>query len=264
MFCIRLSSAKFSRQLRMLAMLLVLAGMLLRPAVVRADATADYYFKLVTLDNAYEIASLLNKGISPNLTEPKRGDSGLILALREEAMQVFKLLLDAPGVDLEIRARNGDNALMIAAWKENRTAVEALLKKGAEVNREGWTALHYAAAKGNNDIVRLLLDHDADLDATSPAGITPLMMAAQGGHIYTVKLLHDMGADATIEDDHGRTAVTFAARNGHNDIVVGLKHRLSRPVVRQPVRARKSIAAKQADDFPEPHLNEPVRLPPMD
>ncbi|MBS1187265.1 MAG: hypothetical protein H6R04_1283 [Burkholderiaceae bacterium] len=261
---IRHTLAKSCNWRRVFGLLVAWACMLLQPSIVRADANADYYFKLVTLDNAYEVSSLLNKGISPNLTEPKRGDSGMILALREEAMQVFKLLLDAPGVDLEIRARNGDNALMIAAWKENRPAVEALLKKGAEVNREGWTALHYAAAKGNNDIVQLLLDHEADIDATSPAGITPLMMAAQSGHIYTVKLLHDLGADATIEDDHGRTAVTFAARSGHDDIVVGLKHRLARPAVKTPVRARKPVVAKQEADLPPLEMMAPVRLPPME
>ena len=211
------------------------------------------------LDNPFEVTSLLERGISPNLTEPKRGDSGLILALREESMRAFAVLLDARGVNLEIRARNGDSALMIAAWKENLPAVEALLKKGAAVNRTGWTALHYAAAKGNNDIVRLLLAHSADVDATSAAGVTPLMMAAQNGHIYTVKLLHDAGADATLEDDSGRTVIAYAARNGHEDIVKGLKYRLGKAKTAEVTKTgQRSLRPEELE------LLLPVRLPPMD
>ncbi|MEA5098260.1 MAG: ankyrin repeat domain-containing protein [Burkholderiaceae bacterium] len=236
-----------------IGMPLVLSCALFLPVIGHADTTYDY-FRAVALDNQFEVASLLKKGVSPNLTEAKRGDSGLIYALREDSMQVFKLLLNAPRVDLGLRAKNGDDALMIAAWKENLPAVKALLERGVEVNRDGWTALHYAAAKGNNEIVQLLLDQQAEIDAESPSQITPLMMAAQAGHIYTVKLLYDAGADITLEDEHGRTAITFATYGGHDDIVKGLKYLLSK-------------ANQKATVQPAPMSSQmllPARLPPMD
>lgn len=195
------------------------------PAVVFAGAH-DEFFRAVKVDNAAAIRSLLERGLDPNIIEPERGDTGLILALRENSPKAFELLLNARGISLETKARNGDNALMIACYKGNRPAVEALIAKGAEVNRPGWTPLHYAAAIGNNDIVRILLDKSAYIDAESPNKTTPMMMAARGGHIMTVKLLLDEGADATLKNELGMSAIDFAEKHNHKDIVEGLTYRL--------------------------------------
>jgi len=143
-------------------------------------------------------------------------------------MKVFKLLLDTPGVDIEAKSHNGDDALMIASYEGNLPAVQALLAKGAHVNRPGWTALHYAAAAGADDIVKLLIAHHANLDARSPNKTTPMMMAARGGHIMIVKTLLDAGADATLKNALGLNAIDFAQRHGFNDIVEGLTYRLKK------------------------------------
>jgi ankyrin repeat protein len=117
---------------------------------------------------------------------------------------------------------------MIASYKGNKAAVAALLARKVEVNRPGWTALHYAAASGSNDIVHMLLDKGAALDARSPNNTTPIMMAANGGHILTVKLLLDQGADATLKNDLGMTAVDFARNVERADIADGLIYRLKK------------------------------------
>jgi uncharacterized protein len=205
--------------------LLVLGSVLPR---VAAAGSYDDFFRAVKIDNGRAIRSLLARGFDPNTIEPVRGDAGLILALREESMTVFRILLEARGTDINARAFNGDTALMIASFKGNQPAVEALLASGAQVDHSGWTPLHYAAASGHNVIVRLLLDRAATLDARSPNNTTPIMMAAWGGHIMTVKLLLDEGADATLTNDHGMTAIDFAARSEHTDIVEGLTWRLKR------------------------------------
>ncbi|MFD2272542.1 ankyrin repeat domain-containing protein [Undibacterium arcticum] len=171
---------------------------------------------------------MLARGLDPNLIEEERGDTGLILALREDSMKVFQVLLHAADINLEARSRNGDTALMIAAFKGNLPAVEAMLAKDAEVNQPGWTALHYAAASGNNRIVQLLLDKSAYIDAESPNKTTPIMMAARGGHIYTVKLLLDEGADATLRNVQGLSAIDIATMYEHKDIAEGLTYRLKK------------------------------------
>ncbi|QDZ27654.1 ankyrin repeat domain-containing protein [Noviherbaspirillum sp. UKPF54] len=188
----------------------------------------DDFFLAVRNNREQAVKSLLARGLDPNLIEPERNDTGLILALREESMKVFEVLLDAEGIDIEAKSRNGDNALMIACYKGNKPAVEALLTKGAEVNRPGWTPLHYAAASGSDEIVRLLLDKSAYIDAESPNKTTPIMMAAREGHIYTVKLLLDEGADASLKNELGLTAIDFARNHGHLDIVEGLTYRLKK------------------------------------
>ncbi len=205
------------------AALLLLAG----PRAVLAGAFEDY-FKAVKIDDVSTVRGLLARGFDPNIIEPERGDTGLILALREGSMKVFDLLLNARGTDINIKANNGDTALMIAAYKGNKAAAETLLARGAEVNRPGWTPLHYAAASGSDDIVRMLLDKAAYIDAESPNKTTPIMMAAWGGHIYTVKLLLDEGADATLKNEAGLTAIDFALRAGRQDIAEGLTYRLKK------------------------------------
>lgn len=197
------------------------------PPLVFAGAYEDF-FLAVKNDNAQAVKALLARGLDPNLIEAERDDTGLILALREDAMKVFMVLLNAEGIDIEAKSRNGDNALMIACYKGNKAAVEALLRKGAEVNRPGWAPLHYAAAIGSNDIVQLLLDKSAYIDAESPNKTTPIMMAARGGHIYTVKLLLDEGADATLKNELDMTAIDFARKHGYKDIVEGLTYRLKK------------------------------------
>jgi ankyrin repeat protein len=197
----------------------------LLPGLAAANAYEDF-FRAVKMDDARKVKDLLARGLAPNIVEEERGDTGLILALREDSMKVFDVLLNTRGIDLEAKARNGDNALMIASYKGNKPAVEALLAKGAEVNRPGWTPLHYAAAVGNNDIVRILLDKSAYIDAESPNKTTPMMMAARGGHILTVKLLLDEGADPTLKNELGMNAIDFAEKFDHRDIAEGLTSRL--------------------------------------
>ena len=51
---------------------------------------------------------------------------------------------------------------------------------------------------GSEDIVRILLSHNADVNLKSSKGFTALYMAAQGNHLSIVKLLLDHNADPTI------------------------------------------------------------------
>ncbi|MGB7481467.1 MAG: ankyrin repeat domain-containing protein [Burkholderiaceae bacterium] len=197
----------------------------LLPALAGASAFDDF-FKAVKFDQADRVRALLQRGIDPNTVEPVRGETGLMVALREKSMKSFAVLMESRGIDLGVRARNGDTALMIAAYTGNRPAVEALIARGAEVNQVGWTALHYAAAAGHNDVVQLLLEHHAYIDAESPNKTTPLMMAARGGHILTVKLLLDEGADLGLKNDLGMTALDFAKKHEKKDIVEGLTYRM--------------------------------------
>lgn len=68
----------------------------------------------------------------------------------------------------------------------------ALVAHRAEVNvaqEGGWTPLHQAAAHGQTEIVRLLLEQGADTQALSADGRTPLQMAQEGGHEPAAELL---------------------------------------------------------------------------
>lgn len=183
------------------------------PELPAQGEDAVTFFRAAQLDDAGRIKPILARGLSPNVHEPERGETAMIVALRYDAMKVFKLLLSQPNIQLEEKADNGNTALMMAAFKGNKPAVLALLDKGAQVNRPGWTALHYAAAAGDTEIMRILLEHHAYIDAESPTGVTPLMIAAREGKEEAVQLLLAEGADATLKDRGFKsTAAEFAER----------------------------------------------------
>lgn len=197
------------------ASLALAAGVVpMAPAAARdAEGDAVRYFRAIQLDDERAARTVLARGLDPNLTEPERGESGLILAMRYDAMKVAQLLLAQPGLRVDQAAPNGNTALMMAAYQKNKPAVLALLEKGAQVNRPGWTALHYAAAAGDLDIMKLLLERHAYIDAESPTGMTPLMLAAREGMDDAVKLLLQEGADASLKDRAwGIDAAEFAVR----------------------------------------------------
>src|SRR4051812_36710079 len=90
-------------------------NLLALPHSARAGAY-DNFFRAVQIDDASAVINLLQRGLGPNLVEETRGETGLMVALREKSLKVFRILLNAPGIELEFKARNGDTALMIAAY----------------------------------------------------------------------------------------------------------------------------------------------------
>jgi ankyrin repeat protein len=77
--------------------------------------------------------------------------------------------------------------------------------------------LHYAATGGHVEIIQLLLDESAYIDAESPNGSTPLMMAARYGNAKSVQLLLNEGADVQVKNQLGLTALDFAIQGKRLD-----------------------------------------------
>ena len=201
-----------SRVLRSLSCV-VLAATFWSTAGAATSAQLTTFFRSVLLDDAATVRNLLASGtVGPNALDPISGESALILALREGSARVLDILLAQPSIALELNAPNGNTALMMASFKHNVAAVKALLAKGAIVNRPGWTALHFAAASGDDAITKILLDHFAYIDAEAPAKFTPLMIAAREGHESTVALLLEEGADASLKNSEALTAAQIAER----------------------------------------------------
>ncbi|MBI3284621.1 MAG: ankyrin repeat domain-containing protein [Burkholderiales bacterium] len=197
-------------------------------APAKAGAYEDFLFA-VKFNDANTVQNFLRKGMDVNSTEGVRGESILMIALREKSMRVVDLLLKDADIKLDAAAANGDTAIMIAAYTGNLEALKKLIAAGAAVNRPGWTALHYAAANGRPEIISLLLEHAAYIDAESPNKTTPLMMAVSAGKIDAVKLLLDEGADIGLKNELGLTALDFARQFQHADIAEELASRMHLP-----------------------------------
>lgn len=169
------------------------------------------FFSAIRENDAGAVTALIERGFDPNTRGPQ-GQVGLMMAISEPALQAAQALLDAPKIDVNALDAHGESPLMMAALKGQFDMAKELIDKGADINKTGWTPLHYAATGGHAKIVSLLLDHYAYIDAASPNGTTPLMMAAYYGNAATVKLLLDEGADPTLKNQQGLNAIDFAQR----------------------------------------------------
>lgn len=174
------------------------------------------FFIAIKRDDPRAVQDLLRRGFDPNTPSPD-GRHGLYLALQEPSLKVAEVLIDWPKTNLEWRTPEDESPLMMAALKGHTALARKLVDKGADVNKPGWTPLHYAATGGHLEIMNLLLEHHAFIDAESPNGTTPLMMAAHYGTPAAVKLLLEAGADTAMKNQLGLSAVDFANRGNRKD-----------------------------------------------
>jgi ankyrin repeat protein len=169
----------------------------------------DQFFTAIRHDRSDTIQELLDRGFDPN-TVNNKGIPALVLAAQNESWKCVSVLVQAKHIKLNVTNQNDENALMLAAINNQVDIAQMLIQKGADVNKQGWNALHYASSKGHIQMMRLLLENDAYMDAESPNGTTPLMMAAHYGTAPAVKLLLEEGADPRIKNKLGLSAMEFA------------------------------------------------------
>ena len=222
--------AKLTTQLGKLAASLVLAGF----SAVSGHAIAGVYedfFAAVKRDNASTMQAVLARGFDVNTRGPN-GEIGLSMALFEESEKVVQVLMAWPKTDVNAINSKGESPLMLAALRGQEDVAQRLMKKGADVNKTGWTPLHYAASGGKVPLLKLLIENHAYIDAESPNGTTPLMMAAMYGTGAAVELLLQEGADPRLTNQQGLTALQFAQRAERPDAIKSL----SNPVRGAPVK----------------------------
>jgi len=196
---------------------LVVAASFAASMAAHADDAVSF-FRAIPVDNASGIKSLIAGGFDPNTRDP-RGQTGLLLAIREPSPKVIEVLLATPKVNVDQRNSADETPLMMAALKGQVDIAKRLIARDADVNKTGWTPLHYAATSGNIPIMKMLLDKDAFVNSESPNGTTPLMMAAMYGTTDAVKLLLDEGADPLMKNQQNMTPLDFATRANRPDAV---------------------------------------------
>jgi ankyrin repeat protein len=183
------------------------------------------------------IDALLKAGADPNFRTPD-GETPLMAAAHSGKVDAAKALLDA-GADINAKeAWGGQSALMWAAALSQADMVKFLASKGAnlndhgkinqwerkiiqeprpkDMNKGGFTPLHYAAREGCAACVESLLAAGAEPDSEDPDRETPLLLALENMHFDTAAVLVTFkgpqgGADLDKWDLFGRSPVYMAA-----------------------------------------------------
>lgn len=187
----------------------------------------DDFFMAINRDDDRGVAQLLARGFDPNSRDPK-GQTGLILALREASPRVAEALWKSPALDVDAQNASGETALMMAALRGQVAWMKRLLERGAQVHKEGWSPIHYAATGPEVKAVALLLERGAPVEALSPEKDTPLMMAARYGAEDSVDLLLARGASASAKNSRNLDAVDLARAGGRDFLLERLQKSVKR------------------------------------
>lgn len=169
--------------------------------------------------------------IGPNASHPQYGPL-IVFAAHERAFEMVRLLARTRGIDIDKVNRNQETALMLVALHGEESLARQLIQRGAQVNRPGWTPLHYAATSGHTGMVKLLLEEHAFIDAQSPNLTTPLMMAARMRHLSVVRTLIEEGADPSQTNQAGLDAATYLDRAGYAQDAAWVRERAAAYVAR--------------------------------
>ncbi|CAM3977870.1 ankyrin repeat domain-containing protein [Roseateles saccharophilus] len=199
-----------------------LAGIALTVAAAAHAEPIDDLVLAVELNEPRAVLSLLLRGVDPNQPD-SRGRQAIFVALREGSLQALGSLLASPQTKIDEPNAQGETPLMIAAIRGSLPAVQALVKRGAAINRDGWTPLHYACSGPDNGVSAWLIAQGADINARSDNGTTPLMMAARYGNGDLVPMLLKAGAEPRAANEQELTAADFAQRGGRDGIAAELR-----------------------------------------
>ena len=132
------------------------------------------------------------------------------------------------GADVNAAHGDGMSALHWAAERGNAEMVEILLYAGAAVEavtRIGeYTPLHLATRVGSLEVVRALIDEGANVHVlTDPSGSSPLHLAATAGNPSVVRVLLEHGADANAREARwAQTPLIFAAAGNRVEVIQAL------------------------------------------
>jgi len=165
---------------------------------------------------------------------------------------IINMLLQQPGIDINVQDAEGETALDIAKMKGRRRIIRLIQSKiepgythysqmdlfGEETKREStptgkinekfWNVI----IQGDiNEMDNLLEETNSKgkpllrINARNKNGDIPLILASDLGNLETVRLLLEYKADLSLKDAHGNNALIRAAQKGHLDVVEELLFR---------------------------------------
>ncbi len=212
----------------------------------RADGTTPLAWAVHQDD--LEIADLVIRAGSIVNAANDFGITPLSLACVNRSTAMVEKLLQA-AANPNISDLTGETPLMACAHTGSVDAVKLMIARGADVNaketQREQTVLMLAVAGKHSEVVRVLVDHGADVNArsrissldtpvrsptyfpdvhfpTTTGGFTPLLFAAQQGDIESARILLEAGADVNYATSEDGSALVVATASGHEKFALFL------------------------------------------
>ena len=176
-------------------------------------------------DNHVSAALLFKRTKSPYFSFTRSLFTGLHCASYFGIVELVASLIEVKGCDINQRDCMGSTAFMWAAQKGNEGVVRLLLARDDadpdKANDSGKTPVLQASYHGHEGVVKLLLARgDVNPDKPDPDGVTPLWCASAAGHDGIVRLLLARGdINPDKPDRDGQTPLWWASSNGHEGVV---------------------------------------------
>lgn len=185
--------------------------------------------------NRVIVAEALENGADINFKDTK-SRAALHLASNNGHDGVVQTLLKFPLCEVDVRNEGGYTPLHLACRQGHAVVARMLLDHGAALDacdeKDEWTplfeALHQASDK-HVEVIRILLQGGATVNAVSRNGMQPIHLAAEGGHVGALNFLLDHGQEHCSDDlsraktSHNRwEPLSFAAKEGNLGAVYAL------------------------------------------
>lgn len=198
--------------------------------------------KIMPYGNAYQTlsASLLTKWAVLNESDP---DAARVAYKEHEAiglapdflygvlvhvgdnlpLQTLMEVLLSKGYEIDESAEKGETPFIGSLSSHLNSSTKWLLEHGANVNQVakegGRSALHYAIANEDMELVKLLLQYKADPNVVDSAQLSPFHYAVSNNSVEIAKLLQELGADIHAKASYGRTPLWIAAAGNSKEAV---------------------------------------------
>ncbi len=196
------------------------------------------------INNGANISTKDSSGKTPLDIARDKGHNNLVQYLQQTQLIIDKQLLIAignsdlskvrglvaQGANIDTNDKNGNTPLYSAAEIGDLNLVKLLLDNGANIEAKNGeyqaTPLHGAVENYRLDVVKLLLNCGANVNAEDKGNWTPLHYAADTNSLDIVKVLVDAHANLGAKGNYGKIPLDIAKDKRHNNIVKYLEEKL--------------------------------------
>ncbi|XP_062979899.1 ankyrin repeat and SOCS box protein 3 [Elgaria multicarinata webbii] len=175
--------------------------------------------------NASECLKLLiHAAPSDNYIRSKtfEGSCPIHLSASRGSLECVAILLESEADPNELTNEEAP-PLFLAVENGHIDVIKLLLQHGANINGphcwSEWNSLHQAAYQGYPEILKLLLDNGADIESLDDFRVTPLFIAVQYGKVECVRVLLSYGANVNCQAKDQATPLFIAAQQGRETCV---------------------------------------------